>query len=153
MSSPSAASAFAGVCLASSLTVISCVTFVSVCRWQIYHSLAYGARGILYFYYTPEIHEDDDAGIPTWVGLVRDDGLADHVTEHWHQARRINSASRLQPSTHSQHRVLASFALCSAAVMRAGGACARPHADEAAVDGRRRASVRGTRTALEAAGR
>ena len=133
--------------------MISCVTFVSVCRWQIYHSLAYGARGILYFYYTPEIHEDDDAGIPTWVGLVRDDGLADHVTEHWHQARRINSVSRLQPNTHSQHRVLPSFALFSAAAMRAGGACARPHADEAAVDWRRRASVRGARTALEAAGR
>ena len=97
MSSPPAASAFVGVCLASSLTMISCLTFVSVCRWQIYHSLAYGARGILYFYYTPEIHEDDDAGIPTWVGLVRDDGLADHVTEHWHQARRINSVSRHQP--------------------------------------------------------
>ena len=79
--------------------MISCVTFVSVCRWQIYHSLAYGARGILYFYYTPEIHEDDDAGIPTWVGLVRDDGMADHVTEHWHQARRINSVS---PSNQAQ---------------------------------------------------
>ena len=79
--------------------MISCVTFVSVCRWQIYHSLAYGARGILYFYYTPEIHKDDDAGIPTWVGLVRDDGLADHVTEHWYQARRINSVSHLRPST------------------------------------------------------
>jgi hypothetical protein len=61
-------------------------------RWQIFHSLTYGARGVLWFYYTPEYHPD--TGVPAWAGLVSDDGTDDRPTEHWWQAQRINGAVR-----------------------------------------------------------
>ena len=53
-------------------------------------SLAYGARGLLWFYYTPE--NRSDRGIPTWAGLVSDDTLDNYPTERWWQAQRLNSA-------------------------------------------------------------
>jgi hypothetical protein len=54
-------------------------------RWQIYASLAYGARGILYFcYYTPAGDEFPKGG-----AIIRRDGTA---TRHYEQARRLNRA-------------------------------------------------------------
>ena len=37
-------------------------------RWQIFHSLTYGARGVLWFYYTPEYHSA--AGVPAWASTA-----------------------------------------------------------------------------------
>ena len=52
-------------------------------RWQIYTSLAYGARGVLYFTYgTPDTFEFPKGG-----GILHRDGRR---TRHWEQARRIN---------------------------------------------------------------
>ena len=59
-------------------------------RWQIFSSLAYGARGILWYYYTPE--NETRHGIPTWAGLVSDDNLDDRPTERWWTAQRLNTA-------------------------------------------------------------
>ena len=42
-------------------------------RWQISMSLAYGARGILYFYWTQNVHKVAKDG-PEWPGLVSGDG-------------------------------------------------------------------------------
>jgi hypothetical protein len=42
-------------------------------RWQISMSLAYGARGILYFYWTQNVHKVTKDG-PEWPGLVSGDG-------------------------------------------------------------------------------
>lgn len=54
-------------------------------RWQVYASLAYGARGILYFcYFTPP-----GAEFPKGGAIIRTDGTR---TRHYDQARRINSA-------------------------------------------------------------
>ena len=54
-------------------------------RWQIYTSLAYGAKGVIYFNYgTPKTFE-----FPKGSGIVRRDGTR---TRHWFQARRINRA-------------------------------------------------------------
>eukprot|EP01052_Picozoa_sp_SAG31_P000591 SAG31_NODE_17_length_35773_cov_25.999271_16_plen_90_part_00 len=55
-----------------------------------FSSLAYGARGLLWYYYTPE--NETRHGIPTWDGLVSDDTLDDRPTERWWQAKRLNSA-------------------------------------------------------------
>ncbi|MCP4645187.1 MAG: hypothetical protein GY851_32395 [bacterium] len=53
-------------------------------RWQIYSSLAYGAKGVLYFcYYTPLSHEFPKGGAL----IARDD----RRTRHWYQAKRINA--------------------------------------------------------------
>ncbi len=53
-------------------------------RWQIYTSLAYGAKGVLYFcYWTPS-----GAEFPRGGALVNADGIP---TRHYHQARRINA--------------------------------------------------------------
>jgi hypothetical protein len=53
-------------------------------RWQIYASLAYGAKGVLYFcYYTPISHEFPKGGAI----IARDD----RPTRHYDQARRINA--------------------------------------------------------------
>ena len=60
-------------------------------RWQVSASLAFGARGLLYFFFTPNPRKVSLDG-PEWPGLVRDDGPADHPTEHWYQARRLNTA-------------------------------------------------------------
>ncbi|MBI4556412.1 MAG: beta-galactosidase [Candidatus Hydrogenedentes bacterium] len=52
-------------------------------RWQIYTSLAYGAKGVLYFcYYTPLSPEFPKGGAI----ITRDD----RRTRHWYQAQRIN---------------------------------------------------------------
>lgn len=52
-------------------------------RWQVYTSLAYGAKGVLYFcYYTPVSHEFPKGG-----AIIARDGTK---TRHWYQARRIN---------------------------------------------------------------
>jgi hypothetical protein len=52
-------------------------------RWQIYTSLAYGAKGVIYFNYgTPKTFE-----FPKGSGIVRRDGTR---SRHWFQARRIN---------------------------------------------------------------
>ena len=60
-------------------------------RWQVSMSLAFGARGILYFYYTQNVHKVAQDG-PEWPGIVMGDGDANRPTEHWYQARRLNSA-------------------------------------------------------------
>ncbi len=54
-------------------------------RWQIYTSLAYGAKGVLYFcYYTPAGGEFPKGGAI----IARDD----RKTRHYEEARRINHA-------------------------------------------------------------
>jgi hypothetical protein len=56
-------------------------------RWQIFTSLAYGAKGVLYFcYYTPFSHEFPKGG-----AIIRRD---DRRTRHWYEARRINKRLR-----------------------------------------------------------
>ena len=53
-------------------------------RWQIFTSLAYGAKGVLYFcYYTPGGGE-----FPRGGAIIRQD---DRRTRHWYQAQRINA--------------------------------------------------------------
>jgi len=54
-------------------------------RWQIYSSLAYGAKGVLYFcYWTPRGHEFPKGG-----AIITAEG---RKTRHYDQARRINHA-------------------------------------------------------------
>lgn len=54
-------------------------------RWQVYTSLAYGARGVLYFcYYTPAGKEFPKGG-----AIIRRDGRR---TRHYGEAQRINAA-------------------------------------------------------------
>ncbi|MDQ1257127.1 MAG: hypothetical protein QG656_1729 [Candidatus Hydrogenedentes bacterium] len=54
-------------------------------RWQIYTSLAYGAKGVLYFcYYTPFSDEFPKGG-----AIIGRDG---RKTRHYEQAKRINGA-------------------------------------------------------------
>ncbi len=56
-------------------------------RWQIFTSIAYGAKGVLYFcYYTPLSHEFPKGG-----AIIRRDGLR---TRHYDQAKRINAVIR-----------------------------------------------------------
>jgi hypothetical protein len=53
-------------------------------RWQIFSSIAYGAKGVLYFcYYTPEGGEFPKGG-----AII---GRNDKPTRHYEQARRINA--------------------------------------------------------------
>ncbi len=53
-------------------------------RWQIYTSLTYGARGVLYFCYcTPVSYEFPKGG-----AIIARDG---HRTRHWEQARQLNA--------------------------------------------------------------
>ena len=55
--------------------------------WQIYTTLAYGGKGVLYFcYYTPLSHEFPKGG-----AII---GRDDRRTRHWYQARRINEQIR-----------------------------------------------------------
>ncbi len=52
-------------------------------RWQIFTSITYGAKGVLYFcYYTPLSHEFPKGG-----AIIQRDGRR---TRHWYEARRIN---------------------------------------------------------------
>ncbi len=52
-------------------------------RWQVYTSLAYGAKGVLYFcYWTP-------SGFGKYHSLITPDG---RKTRHYYQAQRINAA-------------------------------------------------------------
>ena len=54
-------------------------------RWQIFASLTYGARGVLYFcYFTPP-----GAEFPKGGAIIRRDGSR---TRHYEQARRLNAA-------------------------------------------------------------
>ena len=54
-------------------------------RWQIYTSLAYGAKGVLYFcYWTPKGKEFPKGG-----AIITAEG---RLTRHYDQAKRINSA-------------------------------------------------------------
>jgi hypothetical protein len=54
-------------------------------RWQIYTSIAYGAKGVMYFcYYTPLSHE-----FPRGGAIITRDG---RKTRHYEEARRINAA-------------------------------------------------------------
>ena len=54
-------------------------------RWQIYTSLAYGAKGVLYFcYYTPDGDEFPKGG-----AIITRDG---RKTRHYYEAQRINRA-------------------------------------------------------------
>jgi hypothetical protein len=56
-------------------------------RWQIFTSLTYGAKGVLYFcYYTPLSSEFPKGG-----AIIQRDGRR---TRHWYQARRINERLR-----------------------------------------------------------
>lgn len=61
-------------------------------RWQIYASLAHGAKGVLWFcYYTPAGHEFPKGG-----AIIRRDGTR---TRHYEHARRINGElKRLDPT-------------------------------------------------------
>jgi len=53
-------------------------------RWQIYTSIAYGAKGVLYFcYYTPSGHEFPKGG-----AII---GRDDRPTRHYEEAKRINA--------------------------------------------------------------
>ena len=53
-------------------------------RWQIYASLAYGAKGVLYFcYFTPW-----DPDFPKGGGIIHSDGRRGR---HWEHARRLNA--------------------------------------------------------------
>jgi hypothetical protein len=53
-------------------------------RWQVYRSLAYGAKGVLYFcYYTPP-----GAEFPKGGAIM---GRAGRPTRHYDQAKRINA--------------------------------------------------------------
>ena len=79
-------------------------------RWQMSASIAFGARGLLWFFFTPEVHKIAEDG-PAWPGLVSDDGAADHVTEHWYQARRLNSAVLALAPTLMQLRSTAALVL------------------------------------------
>ncbi len=52
-------------------------------RWQIFTSLAYGAKGVMYFcYFTPRGNEFPKGG-----AIIATDGVR---TRHWYQARRLN---------------------------------------------------------------
>ncbi len=54
-------------------------------RWQVYTSIAYGAKGVLYFcYYTPFSNEFPKGG-----AII---GRDDRPTRHYDQAKRINAA-------------------------------------------------------------
>lgn len=56
-------------------------------RWQVFTSLAYGAKGVMYFcYFTPRGHEFPKGG-----AIIAADGRR---TRHWYQARRINEQVR-----------------------------------------------------------
>jgi hypothetical protein len=61
-------------------------------RWQIYASVAYGAKGVLYFcYYTPGGGE-----FPKGVAIITRDG---RKTQHYEQAKRLNAElKRLGPT-------------------------------------------------------
>lgn len=53
-------------------------------RWQVYTSIAYGAKGVAYFTYgTPDTFE-----FPKGSAILQRDGSR---TRHWYQARRINA--------------------------------------------------------------
>ncbi len=74
-------------------------------RWQIFASLAYGARGVLYFcYYTPA-----GAEFPKGGAIIRRDGTR---TRHYAQASRLNQAVACLGPTLMQ--------LTSTAVLRLG---------------------------------
>jgi hypothetical protein len=61
-------------------------------RWQIYTSMAYGAKGVLYFcYYTPEGDEFPKGG-----AIIARDG---RKTRHYYEAQRINRAIKNLGST------------------------------------------------------
>ena len=73
-------------------------------RWQIYTSLAYGAKGVIYFNYgTPKTFEFSKGG-----GIVRRDGTR---TRHWFQAKRINQSLKnlgpalMQLKNHGVYRI------------------------------------------------
>jgi hypothetical protein len=56
-------------------------------RWQLFTSVAYGAKGVLYFcYYTPFSHEFPKGG-----ALI---GRDNRRTRHWYEARRLNEQLR-----------------------------------------------------------
>lgn len=56
-------------------------------RWQVYTSLTYGAKGVLYFcYYTPSGGEFPKGG-----AIIQRD---DRRTRHWYEAKRINQRLR-----------------------------------------------------------
>jgi hypothetical protein len=60
-------------------------------RWQIATSLAYGARGVIYFcYWTPYLPVTRPDPVGDWNGaIVRSDGTP---TRHYQHARTINAA-------------------------------------------------------------
>ena len=60
-------------------------------RWQLTMSLTFGARGLLYFYWTPSVNKVAKDG-PAWPGIVMGDSSTDQPTEHWYQAKSLNSA-------------------------------------------------------------
>lgn len=56
-------------------------------RWQVFTSITYGAKGVLYFcYHTPFGHEFPKGG-----AIIQRDGRR---TRHWYEARRINERLR-----------------------------------------------------------
>jgi hypothetical protein len=89
-------------------------------RWQISASLAYGARGLLYFFFTPNPRKVKTDG-PEFPGLVRDDGPADHPTEHWYQARRLNTAVKALAPTLMALRSIKTLVLRETDTQHSGG--------------------------------
>ena len=78
-------------------------------RWQIFTSLAYGARGVLYFcYWTPGKGNGGTGEFPKGGALVTAEGLK---TRHYDEARRINSEVKhlgpalMQLTSTAVHRV------------------------------------------------
>lgn len=66
-------------------------------RWQIFTSLAYGAKGVLYFcYWTPGLGNGGTGEFPKGGALITAEGLR---TRHYDEAKRINAElQRLGPT-------------------------------------------------------
>lgn len=88
-------------------------------RWQVFASLTYGARGLMYFCYWTPAHRAPDGTFefPKGGAVITADGRR---TRHYEQVKRINLAARNLGS--------ALMALTSTAVLRVG-----PDADPAAL--------------------
>ncbi len=66
-------------------------------RWQIFASVAYGAKGVLYFcYWTPGKGAKGAGEFPKGGAILTAEGLR---TRHWDEARRINSELKAMGST------------------------------------------------------
>lgn len=70
-------------------------------RWQIFTSLAHGARGVLYFcYWTPGKGNKGTGEFPKGGAIITAEGLK---TRHWDEARRINAELKNMGPTLMSH--------------------------------------------------